>query len=125
VIIGTTWALLSPVLFEFGAAISTTIFPQLSPTSLRLAVLGLLVIVLTLSVLLYDAKSRERKIIQYETDLEIPKLMRHKKRTAEKVCPRCLITNGIVSPIFAPASGFIDCQHKGCGFRTQRNHDAA
>lgn len=118
VIAGLTWALLSPAVHDVGDAISTTIFPRLSSTSLCLALLGLLVVCLVLLGLLYEARSRSRMFRRYEPDPDFPGLLRHKRRHTEKVCPACL-SDGRVTPVFiTEGHSIIHCQKPGCHFQT-------
>jgi uncharacterized membrane protein YcjF (UPF0283 family) len=118
VIAGLTWALLSPAVHEAGSSIFKTVFSRLSPASLCLAVLGLLVVCVVLLALLYEARSQARLLRRYEHDPDFPELWRHRRRNGERVCPRCLL-EGHVSPIQITEQRWIACQRRNCGFKIE------
>lgn len=112
-------AVLRPVVEELGRLISENILPRLSHTALSLLALGLFLCCCLLGAFLYEARSRDRKIRQYEPDTEFPELLRHKLRHSERVCPSCLFTDGVVTPVFLPDERWIACCRKGCEFRCE------
>ena len=119
-IVGLIMGLSTPFWLELLPFIETSILPQLSPRAVLSLLASLMVLVLSLVYLLYEAHSMDRKIGRYEPDPEFHGCWRHRRRHKERVCAACLM-DGRITPVHPRSGDRVYCPRRDCGQRVSES----
>lgn len=112
-------ATVSPWVSDVWDHLVAVFLPKLSPRGH----LSLLATLFGISIVgwsyVYRCSSRQVLLRRYEPDPDFPGLMRHKKRKLERVCPRCLYSDGREVRFFIAEEEWLLCVAKDCKYRVQ------